>query len=470
MPFKKIHVDEVMVQAAYMSGDRNSIATALKLKPKLGVLVIYSSSLRTQGLELAGFYKSIVGVNRVGSIQVADPLNPSIEADERYMKAVYRLVSSRDFKNLPPFLKTMIPWPILMRSATFGTGVIADAFASNAARTQSSTRDLWRLSRVPRKNGVGSVDKRAAVRDFLVNRGFSLKRAYVFLFAKEGPRRAEKAHHFTSILTWRLLQEEIARTSSVIPVAAGDNIGLRTLPTLTEFWKDGDWVRLWADVNIDPRSAQLGLWCLLAEEYGCVSIIGMRSGMIEVPALLGIRTLYLEEKFNQQAERMAKWIGNVPGFERQIIERPAGIKQQLYWRDESSKRYQPTVVSRHAARNSSHLTGLKMGFAPDVTRGVSQPLTLTRAPTLREPLREPTELPQAPQATFLANARLPAPIDAANLQLAKLEFDRIVLWAKSTPTPSDATRNVHGSVIPVDEVLDEDAPQGASAPDTSTNS
>ncbi|WP_198088918.1 hypothetical protein [Variovorax sp. E3] len=378
-------------------------------------------------------------------ITVINPSDASAEAGEKSMKGVYRQVSKRDFRNLPEFMKTMIPRPIFMRSATFGTGVIADAFESDEQGTQGKTRALWRLDKVPKKEGTGVVDKRPALRGFLVARGFLQKRAYVFLFAKEGLRKAEKAHHFTSILTWRLLHEEIARTSSVIPVAAGDRIGLRTLPNLAEFWKDADWTSLWSDVTIDPRSAQLGLWCLLAEEYKGVSIIGMRSGMIEVPALLGIRTLYLEEKLNQQAERMAKWTGKVPGFERQVVERPAGIKQQLYWRNESAKSYQPSDVSSHAANNSAHLAGMVQGFR--LGRPFRGRTKFTPAPVLEQPQRKRGEPFLRPQPTFLANTRLPAPIDAVNIQLAKAEFDKIVTWAKATPTPTGATTSIHGSVV-----------------------
>jgi len=205
MSFSKTHVDEVMVQGAHMSGDRNSIATALRLKSRLGVLILSCPSLSTQGTELQKFYESIVGPNRVNLISIINPSDPSAEAGEKSMKGVYRQVSKRDFTNLPLFMKTMIPWPIFMRSATFGTGVIADAFENDEQGTQKSTRALWRLDKVPKKVGTGVVDKRPALRKFLNARGFLQKRAYVFLFAKEGPRTAEKAHHFTSILTWRLL-------------------------------------------------------------------------------------------------------------------------------------------------------------------------------------------------------------------------------------------------------------------------
>lgn len=90
------------------------------------------------------------------------------------------------------------------------------------------------------------------------------------------------------MLTWWILRERIARETSVIPVATGDDIGLVTTPTMVKFWEKKAWTDILANVSIDVRSAQLGMWCYLAEWLRGVSIIGMRSGMIEVPALLGI--------------------------------------------------------------------------------------------------------------------------------------------------------------------------------------
>jgi hypothetical protein len=59
------------------------------------------------------------------------------------------------------------------------------------------------------------------------------------------------------------------------------------------------------------------------------SIVGMRSGMIEVPGLLGIRTLYLEEEHNEQANRMVQWEQKdentgVPGWKRHVVSTPRG--------------------------------------------------------------------------------------------------------------------------------------------------
>ena len=186
-------------------------------------------------------------------------------------------------------------------SATYGTGEIGRAFKDDATEARKLLRQYWRLPTNSR--GVSLL---AAVRNYLTQKGFQPNRSYVFLFAKTGNRLAEKAHHFTSILTWRILQERIESETTSIPVATGEDIGLSTRPRMVKFWDDPAWKKIFEGHSIDPRSAQLGMWCYLAENYKGVSMIGMRSGMIEVPALLGIRTLYLEEAHNQQAQRMEK--------------------------------------------------------------------------------------------------------------------------------------------------------------------
>lgn len=227
-------------------------------------------------------------------------------------------------------------------------------------------QNLWRL-------GSTSAALEAEVGTWLrEKKRFNPNNRYVFLFAKQGDRSAEKAHHFTSILTWNLLKDRLdqhyqdkSNNYRIIPVAAGDRIGLRTDPDLAEFWNDPEWKDMLNGIGIDARSAQLGLWCYFAMLYPNVSIIGMRSGMIEVPALVGIRTLFLEEAFNAQAARMEKWLGGVvPGFDRNVVDVPPGIAQGLYWKQRGARGpdSDPAQVRGQAVRTA--LNGLQAGWTP----------------------------------------------------------------------------------------------------------
>lgn len=423
----KANVDEVLVQANYMSGDRNAIASALKVKPKLGVVILGPASNLTDANELQSFYVGVAGSSRITVHPVSKGTHPS-EAEA--VKASYRWVDqyAHGKNRRPAWLDTSVETTVTLKSATWGTQVIADEFGRDTTAARKLVRDLWRLDHVKQeKTGWGPdkySDLQKQVMQWLSSKGFNPKRQYVILFAKKGKRDAEKAHHFTSILTWRILQERISQETSVIPVATGDNIGLKTIPYMVEFWNDAGWKKIFEKHHIDPRAAQLGMWCFLAENLtGGISIVGMRSGMIEVPALLGIRTLYLEEVHNQQAKRMLKWVGKVPTYERQQINKPAGIAQQIYWA-EQSKKSSNTDVQNHAVTHGGHVKHLVQGFEKKGL-GKTQPDTLI----LPEGKTGPEDAQNLAKAVFGSGGLAPS-LSAQQFMLETTEFDAIIKWIK----------------------------------------
>jgi hypothetical protein len=459
----KTYVDEVIVQGDYMSGDRNTIASALRVHKRLGVVVLAAPKDLKTAQELESLYKGAAGADRVAIHQVGvKPGSTPEEAVKASYKWVDRYVHGQ--ADPPKWIDTTVATDVRLQSATYGTKVIGNKFQRDAGRAKTLLRQFWRLDKVRPKSGGRNQDLQPAVKAWLNSKGFREDRAYVFLFTKQagwrmkddnrGPggklrvaedRRAEKAHHFTSILTWRILQERIERETGVIPVAFGDDIGLTTTPTLVQFWETNDWKKLLANVTIDPRSAQLGMWCCLAEWLNSLSIIGMRSGMMEVPALLGIRTLYLEERHNQQAERMQKWIGTVPTFERQIVKVPPGIKQQVYWKEQSLQSRE-SAVRQHATNQGGHLAQVGMGFkSKDLPK--KQPGTIDG-----DVLVPGGEIGSAERAKALATAvfgtgRLAPTIPSERFMLEASEFNSIIEWVKKTPKSVRATgSDVYGSV------------------------
>jgi hypothetical protein len=66
--------------------------------------------------------------------------------------------------------------------------------------------------------------------------------------------------------------------------------------------------------GLDTRIAQLRMFEYMRKSGIDLLSIGMRSGAMEGPALLGIPTIYIEETGNKQHERMEKWLGKVPGW------------------------------------------------------------------------------------------------------------------------------------------------------------
>ena len=433
---------DVLVQGFYMSGDRNTIATALQVAPKLGVLILSSEGGETRAAELKALYTKVAGAKRVELCDVPKGTHASgLDAAKAAYDDVDKHCRDRKKNPRPTWINTYVNPAVLIQPATYGTKEIASNFnQGRGPKTQAKIRELWRLP------AGGSDDILGKVAQWLANKGFQTNRAYVFLFVKQGERKkhpkktdllgapdrtAEKAHHFTSILTWRLLVDRISTETSVIPVAMGEPVGLRTTPTLVEFWEDEAWKAIFKDVQgLDKRSAQLGMWCYLAETFPGLSIIGMRSGMLEVPALLGIRTMYLEEKHNDQANRMAAWLeregkkdnekDGVPGFTRLEVNRPPGIAQQIYWKAQSMGGKETSAPYKHAVEQGSHLDNVKYG----------------------QPVPKQTVVSAVFDNKKLAGVLVPA----EKFQLETSEFDAIINWVKQTPKPNAATENIHGVV------------------------
>ncbi|WP_446743431.1 hypothetical protein [Silvibacterium acidisoli] len=457
---KKPAVNEILVQPYYMSGDRNTIASALQVKKDLGVLVMTPPGSPELGDEMRRFYVSITSQSRVEVLDVPANLsnNRAHSPDgEAVLRDAYKQITNHIYNSgrnpRPQWLGRAVAQDVKLKSATFGTQVIADKFSTKprvggigAEKARAQLQSYWRLDGAHR-DLPGLEDR---VGQWLVEKKkLHFNKRYVFLFAKEGDRRAEKAHHFTSIGTWKMLIDKLAgygRTSphevpvDVIPVAVGDRIGLKTEPDLSGFWEEPDWKDLFTktatgDENdpilIDGRRAQLGLWCYLAMRHGGVSIIGMRSGMIEVPALVGIRTLYLEEEWNSQAQRMEKWIGKVPGFERQKVQRPPGIKQQIYWKEKDGQ-FAKDDALRHIRSNTQHLNGMVMNARPNPTNQVLTPPAESMQ-SQGDFDRYIRSNQNHPRIQMLNEVRGKSMADGFGLQ--PTEWTSILNWIRNTPAP-----------------------------------
>lgn len=471
-------VDDALVQGDYMSGDRNTIASALRINTRLGVVVLTAKGHTATGTELYNFYKAAGTTNRVELLTLEIPVPSTKEVALEAVKTAYKQVDNwyhneKDKRTnpAPGWLTSRLEKGVRVHSATYGTGEIGRAFERNSGGSRALLRQYWRLP-----NNSKGISLLTAVENYLTEKGFKTGRSYVFLFAKRGKPRDEKAHHFTSILTWRILQERIQSETSIIPVATGEDIGISTNPRMVKFWNDPSWKKIFEGHPIDDRSAQLGMWCYLAEHYKGVSMIGMRSGMIEVPALLGIRTLYLEEVHNQQAARMEKWLGGkVPGFDRQLVDRPPGINQQIYWGGQALKTDRRSETYKHAKTNTSQVQGMVMGFEskkggtqykgtvytalnPEtgkVNPQTGRSLAAKQRGTVREgafeqDVYEPGRYGRYKRTDVISavfgSRGLAKLTNADNFTLLSSEFQSIIDWLKNSPKPTGATSNHHGYI------------------------
>lgn len=416
---RKADIDKVIIQADYQSGDRYTIASALQVDPRLGVMIMHPRDNDAAARGIQRLYSTAPNAEKRIILAPIPPKENTARNRKKYKgKDFAKVPVEQHYTNAttPHFIDAPVPKMDASRSkmnfafdnpqliedgikwerVSAGTYQIGAAFRDGSAPAAHKTlRDFW------------SSDKKYEVGLWLNRKGFDPTKSYVFLFAKSGERTAQKAHHFTSILTWRLLVDDISRDGCAIPVVVGDKLGIRTSPSLVEFWNDDEWKAIFD--GAPTRADQLGLWSYFANNYGSCSIIGMRSGAIEVPALMGIRTRYIEERGNGQAERMASWLGNVPTWSRQIVERAPGIVQQKYQAD---YRHTRDATAQEAANASAIRYGAKPVKGPATAAEAQK---LINAVFERDPLTETTG------------------IDPKQFMIQPDEFESLMTWIRAAP-------------------------------------
>lgn len=303
----------VIVQAAYMSGDRFGISAALQLDPNLGVMILATTGGQKPETdaanELATFYRrGLEDPGRIGMCETGDS------------NGLYKLLTNE--QGIDAFCKLSGCQSELF-SATAGTRIVAENFKQDAAAAQERIVEGW-LDPLSLESHTYAQE----IQKWLIFEAAMFpapSERYALLWVKTGDMAAEKSHHFTSPGALAQLIEEIPKRTGRIPVLVGDDLGLRTQPYLGAFWNDP---KFQTAAGGGDRVAQLRLFHVLATEYDCVSI-GTRSGGLEGPALVGLRTIYLEEQGNLQPGRMEQWLApTLPHFMRVILDRPPGKAQQ----------------------------------------------------------------------------------------------------------------------------------------------
>jgi hypothetical protein len=429
---EKRDVDDVLVQGDYQSGDRYTVASALRLNPKLGVLILAHTNKQDAAIELKSMYDKAAGERRV---EIAYLGRASDRAEQikrvpqseyskvkklinELIEAIYRKEVDKSWRESwrgrwPLCLRNGIEAGINLQIATYGTKVVAEQFGADPGRSRSTLRQHFKASN----------DKESALQKWLEGRGFKFgktKAKYVLLWAKRGQQKAEKAHHFTSYVAQSRIAHEIRSNTDYTPVAAGDKLFLDTRPSLAQFWDDRSWKELFPTAG---RTEQQHVYEFLARNCDVLSI-GTRSGALELPALLGIRTLYLEEVANEQAERMERWIGKVPGFSRLIVDAPPGLFQKKYWTTQGRKSAAATAFAERIGKEIDAAS--KQGLSrKDDPRAVE-----TREATWAMSEKKPTDEEKTRALEAKAIGAAEASVRAKAIGLNDDEMDALIEWVR----------------------------------------
>jgi hypothetical protein len=310
LPIGSAHV---LAQADYMSGDRYSVAAALAFNPGLGVVVLIQEGDQAKGLELYAFYEESVGSDQLGFCITGNP--------QILYKSLINMDGAKSFNQQAGTALNFVP-------VTTGTTVVADAFQKNPSLARETLREAWFGTSFDLQSKASTASLEAhdleneLMRWLVMDIGMPPAYPYALLWVKTGAMTAEKAHHFTAPEALAQLIEGTRKIGRV-PVVVGDDVGVHTQPELGAFWKN----QRFRTIAGGGRIAQLRLLDVLNQNYDIVSV-GMRSGILEGPALIGMRTIYLEERGNQQPGRMEKLLRSIPNYMRVVLDAPAGHAQK----------------------------------------------------------------------------------------------------------------------------------------------
>ncbi|WP_157231999.1 hypothetical protein [Hyalangium minutum] len=302
-----------------MSGDMFGVAAAMILDPSVSVIILrgtdraYLDVMDDQTERLTAFYKEVLGdVEFAKRVAVGTIANPQTyikgitleggKMDPSKAASIRRLFSS--MKTTDTVVLQRIGTATAIVSANFNWGKITDKFLRD--NLQGNIRVFLEGARF--KALLNSESPR------------------IFLWVRINKRKPKATAHLeldTSVeglrqITRRIVEENAVRKAAGIPewiiALTGDSIDLNALKNkvlkdhcvnMMEFWNAPGWNKAWG------RCGQLTAFAYLYGRNAKMVNLGMRSGGLEGPALIGIPTIYMEETDNPQQDRMKKWVGPV---------------------------------------------------------------------------------------------------------------------------------------------------------------
>jgi hypothetical protein len=178
---------------------------------------------------------------------------------------------------------------------------------------------------------------------------------------------------------------------------------------LTEFWKeDTPALKAWGG---NTRFGQFKLYDYLHRKYKALRHLGMRSGNLEVMAMLGHNVRYMEEPGSEGGKRMEAW--------HEAVRNPAKTKTPLG--------YERLLISEVPTRSGKYFTTAKMNTAKPKVRGVEGPSPLEVKLAEKQAAKEKasqTWIGYARDMSFISgnlkNATKPKTIASLNARMTKL--------------------------------------------------
>jgi hypothetical protein len=215
-------------------------------------------------------------------------------------------------------------WP---RSIVSVTGLLANAFEADPDTCSGKVAEVWKIGRFDTATKFALWEY--AGKKFSKT-GFDIRKNIVVLWSRQsGKRGGAHLELDTSYEGIRQLARHFAVEKATVMLAGDERggklnaiaAGYTQVVNVAEMWKDEFWKSHFAGVIV---LAQLALFKFLAEDYNVIHL-GMRSGMLETMALLGMPVFYMEPAESPSGSRMLAFSRKGIPYNRIQIQAPPGI-------------------------------------------------------------------------------------------------------------------------------------------------
>lgn len=333
---------EKILQCGYMSGDTYAAAALLAADTTARIILVKDTRATGQYADKTGLIQKIYGESGVmGRVHLLDISSGPLRVNDLWQnyKDAYanrRVAPVRGPTTSSKLYYDQIPngWP---RSITAVTGLLAKQWETDPDGTSAAIATAWKVGKLPTEQKFALYGYMG--RKFQKN-NFDIKPNIVVLWSRQSGKRGGAHPELDSSYEGiRQLARAFLKCGKPVTVLlAGDersdklnnfaNLpGMDNVISVSDMWEDPVWKEHFGDAKF---LAQFAFYKYLAEEYNVIHI-GMRSGMLESMALLGMKTFYLEGASSGSSGRMVGFtnagitysrivIGNAPGITGRISE------------------------------------------------------------------------------------------------------------------------------------------------------
>ena len=347
-------IDQVFVQAHYMSGDRYAIAisTAMTTKIKYGICIITSNdkSSTDRAEELARYYNTVLkgyGLdrdkqNRIAIFNTGESGKESARSEYKYYEGIFMAPREQYYKTVSRYKREYNH-----KIDDFGNK--GDRIFNIPSHATTTVTNIFELeTRFPDKDYPTYLAWRILGEDFCSSGDRKVPEAKKIdkYLSKHLPYKGKIALILTKALDTTIghsqhstdpdgLEQIIqaAQNAGRHPVLIGDiphnwqsEASGKNITELWDFWNHKDFPQ---ELKQKGRVGQQVFYRHLATSpTRDVIFLGLRSGVLEGAAYFGMPTIYMEEKGHDSASRLEKLFQFMPHFHRLILDRPAGKDQQ----------------------------------------------------------------------------------------------------------------------------------------------